>query len=236
MSIIEASAASSKILFLVNPASTVKIDKLVKAPSGSFIRGNAADVTTMQVDKNNDLRIAYEVSQDISRRLAAAFLLNESARRDGERVTAYEVQLMAGELEDALGGIYSVLTQELQLPLVKLLMAQSKITFPKDLVEPVIVTGVEALGRGHDYNKLVQFSQTLQQLLGPEIFAQYTNVPAVIEQIGTSLGIETKNIIKSQDQMAEEAAAAQDQAMMQQGMGALAQSAGKSAGESMGAM
>jgi hypothetical protein len=86
MSIIEASAASSKILFLVNPASTVKIDKLVKAPSGSFIRGNAADVTTMQVDKNNDLRIAYEVSQDISRRLAAAFLLNESARRDGERV------------------------------------------------------------------------------------------------------------------------------------------------------
>ena len=86
MSIIEASAASSKILFLVNPASTVKINQLVKAPSGSFVRGNAADITTMQVQKGNDLRIAYEVSQDITRRLASAFLLNESARRDAERV------------------------------------------------------------------------------------------------------------------------------------------------------
>jgi len=74
---------------------------------------------------------------------------------------------MAGELEDALGGIYSILTQELQLPLIKLMMLTSKVTFPEGLVEPVIVTGVEALGRGHDYNKLVQFAQTLQQLLGP---------------------------------------------------------------------
>ena len=230
MSIIEASAASSKILFLVNPASTVKINKLAEAPSGSFIRGNANDISTMQVDKSNDLRIAYEVSQDISRRLASAFLLNESARRDAERVTAEEVRLMAGELEDALGGIYSILTQELQLPLVRLLMASSKIKFPEDLVEPVIVTGVEALGRGHDYNKLVQFSQTLQQLLGPEIFAQYTNVPSVIAQIGMSLGIETKGLIKSEEQLAQEQQAQQEAALAQQGMGAMAQTAGAEAG------
>lgn len=86
MSIIEASAASSKILFLVNPASTIKLPQLVKAPSGSFVKGNAADITTMQVQKGNDLNIAYQVSQDIQRRLASAFLLNESARRDAERV------------------------------------------------------------------------------------------------------------------------------------------------------
>ena len=236
MSIIEASAASSKIMFLVNPASTVKIKDLVKAPSGSFIRGNAADITTMQVEKNNDLRIAYEVSQDISRRLASAFLLNESARRDAERVTAEEVRLMAGELEDALGGIYSILTQELQLPLVRLLMAASKVKFPEDLVEPVIVTGVEALGRGHDYNKLVQFSQTLQGLLGPEIFAQYTNVDAVISQIGMSLGIETKGIIKSQEQIQAEQQAAQEQQLLQQGAGAMAQEAGAAAGQAVGGM
>ena len=233
MSIIEASAASSKILFLVNPASTVKINQLVKAPSGSFVRGNAADITTMQVQKGNDLRIAYEVSQDISRRLASAFLLNESARRDAERVTAEEVRLMAGELEDALGGIYSILTQELQLPLVKLLMASSKIKFPPDLVEPVIVTGVEALGRGHDYNKLVQFAQTLQGLLGPEIFSQYTKVDAVIAQIGTSLGIETRGIIKTQDEIAAEQQAAQEQQLLQQGLGAAAQAGGQAVGQSV---
>ena len=231
MSIIEASAAMSKILFLVNPVGNTKIRKLTETPSGGFVYGNANDVTTMQVDKSNDLRIAYEVSNDIQRRLSAAFLLNESARRDAERVTAEEVRLMAGELEDALGGIYSVLTQELQLPLVKLLMDGAKVKFPEDLVEPVIVTGVEALGRGHDYNKLVQFSQTLQQLLGPEIFAQYTNVDAVIQQIGTSLGIETAGLIKTQEQIQMEQQQAQEQQLAQQGLGAMAQNAGAAAGQ-----
>jgi len=142
---------------------------------------------------------------------------------------------MAGELEDALGGIYSILTQELQLPLIKLMMITSKVKFPEGLVEPVIVTGVEALGRGHDYNKLVQFSQTLQQLLGPEIFAQYTNVDAVIEQIGTSLGIETEGLIKSKEQIQQEQQQAQQAQLMQQGLGAAAESGGQAAGEQMGA-
>jgi len=101
-------------------------------------------------------------------------------------------------------------------------------------VEPVIVTGVEALGRGHDYNKLVQFSQTLQQLLGPEIFSQYTNVDAVIEQIGTSLGIETQGLIKTQEQIQMEQQQAMMQQLSQQGMGATAESGGKAAGEQMG--
>jgi hypothetical protein len=107
------------------------------------------------------------------------------------------------------------------------MMQASKIKFPEGLVEPVIVTGVEAVGRGHDYNKLVQFAQTLQQLLGPEIFAQHTNVGAVISQIGTSLGIETEGIIKSPEQVQQE----QEQAMMQQsgqiGLDQAAQAAGQ---------
>ena len=235
MSIVEASAAAAKVLFFVDPVGSTNISTVAKAGSGDIVKGRAGDVSTLQMDKSHDLNIAYQTMNDIQRRLASAFLLNESARRDAERVTAEEVRLMAGELEDALGGIYSILTQELQLPLIKLLMQASKIKFPEELVEPVIVTGVEALGRGHDYNKLVQFSQTLQSLLGPEIFSQYTNVDAVIEQIGTSLGIETDGIIKSQEQIQQEQQAAMMDAMTQQGAGAMAESGGKTAGEQMGA-
>ena len=234
MSIVEASAAAAKVLFFVDPVGSTQISTVAKAASGAIVKGRAADVSTLQMDKSHDLNVAYQTMNDIQRRLASAFLLNESARRDAERVTAEEVRLMAGELEDALGGIYSILTQELQLPLIKLMMLTSKIKFPEGLVEPVIVTGVEALGRGHDYNKLVQFSQTLQQLLGPEIFAQYTNVDAVIEQIGTSLGIETKGLIKSREQIQQEQQQAQEQQLMQQGMDATAIAGGKSAGEQMG--
>lgn len=239
MSIVEASSAASKILFFVDPVGSTLVSNVAKAPSGAIIKGRASDVSTLQMNKSHDLQIAYQTMSDIQRRLAAAFLLNESASRDAERVTAEEVRLMAGELEDALGGIYSILTQELQLPLIKLLMQSSKIKFPEGLVEPVIVTGVEALGRGHDYNKLVQFAQTLQQLLGPEIFSKHTNVDAVIEQIGTSLGIETAGLIKSQEQLQQE----QQQAMImqagQQGLDSAAQQgggmAGMAAAEAMGA-
>ena len=234
MSIVEASAAAAKVLFFVDPVGSTQISTVAKASSGAIVKGRAGDVSTLQMDKSHDLNIAYQTMNDIQRRLASAFLLNESARRDAERVTAEEVRLMAGELEDALGGIYSILTQELQLPLIKLMMLTSKVKFPEGLVEPVIVTGVEALGRGHDYNKLVQFAQTLQQLLGPEIFAQHTNVDAVIEQIGTSLGIETDGIIKSQEQIQMEQQQAMQQQMMQQGMGAAAESGGKAAGEEVG--
>lgn len=234
MSIVEASAAAAKVLFFVDPVGTTNIATVSKAQSGAIVKGRAGDVSTLQMDKSHDLNIAYQTMNDIQRRLASAFLLNESARRDAERVTAEEVRLMAGELEDALGGIYSILTQELQLPLVKLLMLSAKVKFPEGLVEPVIVTGVEALGRGHDYNKLVQFSQTLQQLLGPEIFSQYTNVDAVIEQVGTSLGIETDGLIKSAEQIQQEKAAAMMQQLSQQGMGAVAESGGKAAGEQVG--
>ena len=234
MSIVEASAAAAKVLFFVDPVGSTQISTVAKAASGAIVKGRAQDVSTLQMDKSHDLNVAYQTMNDIQRRLASAFLLNESARRDAERVTAEEVRLMAGELEDALGGIYSILTQELQLPLIKLMMLTSKIKFPEGLVEPVIVTGVEALGRGHDYNKLVQFSQTLQQLLGPEIFAQYTNVDAVIEQIGTSLGIETKGLVKSQEQIQQEQQQAMQQQLSQQGMDAAAVSAGKTGGEQMG--
>ena len=55
----------------------------------------------------------------IEQRLSYAFLLNASVIRDSERTTAEEVRMTAQELQDSLGGIYGVLSQEFQLPLVK---------------------------------------------------------------------------------------------------------------------
>lgn len=230
---IEGAAASSKIVFLVEPTGTTRARDLSKARSGDFVQGRAGDVTTLQVQKAGDMQIPYQLANEIQQRLAAAFLLTQGATRQAERVTAEEIRLVASELEDALGGIYSILSQELQLPLVKIIYKQSKTKLPEGLVEPVIVTGLEALGRGHDYNKLVMFAQTLQQLLGPEIFAQNTNVGAVIDRIATSLGLNTDGIIKSAEQVQQE----QQEAMMmqagQQGLNQAAMVAGQNAGQEL---
>jgi len=231
---VEGAAAASKIVFLVDPTGTTRARDLAKSRSGDFVQGKASDVTTLQVQKGNDMQIPYQLAQEIQQRLASAFLLTQGATRNAERVTAEEIRLVAGELEDALGGIYSILSQELQLPLVKIIFKNSKTPLPEGLVEPVIVTGLEALGRGHDYNKLVMFAQTLQQLLGPEIFAQHANVDAVISRVATSLGLDAEGIIKSQEQLQQEAEQQAGQQSAQIAADSAAQASGQEAGAQLG--
>ena len=216
--IVEGSAASSKLLFMVRPNGTTKLRSIADAPNGGIISGDANDVTTLQANKFNDFRVAQETMQKITERLSFAFLLNSSVQRQAERVTAEEVRYMAQELETALGGIYSVLSQEFQVPLVNLLLGKMQKEgkmpkFPKDTLKPQIVTGLEALGRGQDLNKLSQFLQMLQPL-GQEVIQSELNIGDYLDRLGASLGIDTQGLVKSDEQKQQEAQ--QQQEMMQQ--------------------
>lgn len=214
--IVEGSAAAAKVLFLVNPNGTTSAKDLSKSRSGDVKIGNAQDVSVLQLEKFADFQIAFKTIEVIQQRLSFAFLLNTAIQRAGERVTAEEVRYMAGELEDALGGVYSILSQEFQLPLVKVITfrmeRQKKIpTLPKGMVKPTITTGLEALGRGHDLNRLTTFASLATQAanLPPEI-----SKADFLTRVGTSLGIDMDGMVKTPDQLQAE----QQQAMMQQMM------------------
>jgi hypothetical protein len=230
--IVEGSAASAKVLFLVRPNGTTKAKNLAESPNGAIVTGDANDVSTLQVQKANDFRVAMETMRSITERLSFAFLLNSSVQRQAERVTAEEVRYMAQELETALGGVYSIMSQEFQMPLIKLLMVRLEKAgkmpkLPKDTIKPTIVTGMEALGRGQDLNKLAAFLQYLQPL-GQDVIAREMNVDDYIDRLGASLGIDTSGLIKSAEQKAAEQQAAmeqQQQMMLQQTMAGMAQSA-----------
>lgn len=112
--IVEGAAASAKLLFMVNPNGLTKKKDLVESKNLAVVTGMANDVTTLQAQKTADFRVALEAAGAINDRLGYAFMLNTSVQRSGERVTAEEIRYMARELEDGLGGIYSVLTQEFQ--------------------------------------------------------------------------------------------------------------------------
>lgn len=218
--IVEGSAAAAKVLMLVNPNGTTSLQTIAQAPNGEVVEGNAQDVTVLQLQKFNDFRVALETMNRIDERLAFAFLLNSAIQRNGDRVTAEEIRYMANELESALGGIYSILSQELQLPIVNRIMfameRKKKLpVLPKGTVKPVIVTGMEALGRGNDMNKLMQFFQGSVQI---------TQLPMEIDKadalmrFGTALGIDMKGLVKSPEQLQAEQQQAQQMAMMQQGI------------------
>lgn len=225
--VVEAAAATAKIVWLVNPNGLTVAKDITEAESGDAVDGVETDVHCLQADKQADMRIASETIKTISDRLAYAFLLSSAIQRNGERVTAEEIRYMAGELEAALGGVYSVLSQEFQLPLVKRLMdrmqKQKRLPeLPDEVLTPAITTGVEALGRGQDLNKYMQFMELLSK--SPEAL-QYLNIGDLVTRIGTSLMIDMTGLVKSEDQIAQERQAQQQAAGQQQ----MADLAGKAA-------
>tara|TARA_R100000742_G_C4277640_1_gene99704 strand:- start:1387 stop:2970 length:1584 start_codon:yes stop_codon:yes gene_type:complete len=218
--IIEGAAASAKTIFLVNPNGVTRAATLAKAPNGAIREGNAADISVMQVGKGSDFQVSFSAIQRIESRLEYAFLMARSVQRDAERVTAAEVTMMANELENSLGGIYSILTQEFQLPYLKrrmhMLVRSGKAPkLPEKLVKPKIVTGVQGLGRGNDRNKLIEFIGTVAQALGPDIMRQYMNVDEAIKRLANSIGIDTANLVKTQEEIQAEMQAMQQQQLIQ---------------------
>lgn len=217
----EGAAAAAKILFLVNPNGTTRLKTIAEAPNCAIREGNAEDVTILQSNKFYDFKTASERMDKIEERLSYAFMLNSSIQRQGERVTAEEIRYMAAELEDSLGGLYSILSQEFQLPYVNRKMAQMQASgklppLPKGVIKPSIITGLEALGRGQDLNKLDLFISGMAQTLGPEALAQYMNIGEYIARRATALGIDTEGLIRSEEEVQASQAQAQQQAMLSQ--------------------
>lgn len=225
--LVSSAAASAKLVFMVRPNASVRRTDLARSKNGDVILGDPNDVRVLQTEKYPDMRVVLETVQRIEERLSYAFLLNTAIQRNAERVTAEEIRFMAQELESALGGVYSILSQEMQLPVVRILMdsmsASKKIPkLPKGTVTPVIVTGVEALGRGNDLNKLRTYIQDLVTLaqVSPETI-QRINFGDLVARLATGHGIDTIGLIKTEQQLQEEMQAqaqAQEQQMMAEAM------------------
>ncbi len=222
--LVESAAASSKVVFMVRPNSVTRKKDLANTRNGDIITGSAEDVAVLQAQKQYDLQVVERSISKLEERLSYAFLLNTAIQRDAERVTAQEIRYMAQQLETAMGGIYSLLSQEFQLPLVTILMkrmsqANEIPSLPKNSVKPTIITGVEALGRGNDLQKLREFVAEIANLaqVNPAI-VQSLNTQDLIKRIATGLGIDTEGLVKSEEELAQEQAAQEEQMQNQQMM------------------
>ena len=218
-SLVEGSAAAAKVVFVVSPSSTTKAQTLAKAGNGAIVQGRPEDIGVIQVGKTADFQTAMTMMQQLERRLSDAFLI--LTVRQSERTTAEEVRLTQLELEQQLGGLFSLLTVEFLLPYLnrKMLVLQRNgqlPRIPKDLVNPTIVAGINALGRGQDRESLTAFIMTIAQTLGPEALMQYINADEAIKRLAAAQGIDVLNLVKSmeQRQQEEQAALAQQEDMM----------------------
>ena len=210
--LVEGSSVAAKVVFLVSPSSTTKPQTLAQAGNGAIVQGRPEDVQVVQVGKNGDFATAAQMAQTLERRIGDGFLqLNV---RQSERTTAEEVRLTQLELEQQLGGIFSLLTVEFLVPyldrILMVLQRNKEIPkIPKDLVRPQIVAGVNALGRGSDRESLTAFVTTIAQTMGPEALVKYIDPSEYIKRLAAAQGIETLNLIKTEDQIQGEMQQAQ---------------------------
>ena len=216
--LVEGSAAAAKVVFTVAPSSTTKPQSLAAAGNGAIIQGRPDDIGVVQVGKQADFATAASMIGQYERRLLEAFLVMNP--RNAERVTAEEIRLTQLELESQLGGLFSLLTVEFLVPYLnrKLLVLQRTgelPRYPKDIVNPTIVAGINSLGRGQDRESLTMFLGTVAQTLGPEALMQYVNPDEAIKRLAAAQGIDVLNLVKSMEQQQEEQMAAQEQQQQQ---------------------
>ena len=216
--LVEGSAAAAKVIFTVSPSSSTKPQTIASAGNGAIVQGRPDDIGVIQVGKTADFRTAAELAQQLERRLLEAHLVLQV--RQSERTTAEEVRLTQLELEQQLGGLFSLLTVEFLVPYLnrKLLTLQRTgelPRIPKDLVKPTIVAGINALGRGQDRESLTTFITTISQVLGPEAMIKYVNADEAIKRLAAAQGIDVLNLVKSMEQQQQEAQDAADAEMDQ---------------------
>ncbi|WP_337056761.1 portal protein [Pseudomonas sp. USHLN015] len=228
-SIVKFAMISSKVIGMVNPNGITQVRRLVKAQTGDFVPGRKQDIEFLQLEKAADFSVAKNVADAIEARLSFAFMLNSAVQRTGERVTAEEIRYVAGELEDTLGGVYSILSQELQLPIVRVLLVQLQATsmipdLPREAIEPTVSTGMEALGRGQDLDKINRFISAiapLGQMQDPDL-----NTSNLKMRIANALGLDTAGLLKTETDRAME----QAKQMVAEGGSAIAQGVGAGVG------
>lgn len=216
----EGSLACASVRFLVKPSGVTKAKTLAEAANGAFVPGDVNDVAPLQVLKAQDMGVAMQGLARIEARLSQAFMLADV--RDSERTTAEEVRLQAIQIENSLGAIYSILSQEFQQPYVSrkldLLVRSGRVpALPPELVRPVVSVGLAAVGRNNDLEKVVQFVQTIGGTM-PDAIPQYIQPGELIRRLASSLGIDTLNLVKTDEQIAQEQQQAQEMALMQQAM------------------
>lgn len=151
-------ALMADVKYLVKPGSYTDINQFVEGGSGAVLHGVEGDIHIVQLGKYADYTPIQQVLNDYRQRLGRVFMMESMTRRDAERVTAYEIQRDAMLVEQALGGVYSLFSTTFQGPMAKWFLNGISNKLTSKEVSPSILTGIEALGRMAELDKLGTFN------------------------------------------------------------------------------
>jgi Bacteriophage head to tail connecting protein len=212
--VVEASLQMAKLVWLVNPNGMTRASDIANAGNGDTVAGSDGDVTALSAgEKIRDVQAAAGVLSAVERRLTYSFAMTEAVQRDAERVTAEEVRLMAQQLDAGMAGLYSDLSDQLQLPLLRAVAGQMAREnqlepMPEGLAQPQITSGLDAIGRGNEKSRLVSFIGSSAQLFGADAI-RYVNMSEWLRRAAAAEGVSTKGLIYTDQELQAQAAQVQ---------------------------
>lgn len=193
-SLIDGAAMAARHVIMVSPnaiGGNLK-KRIAEARNGDVVVGDPEAVSMLKFENTQGLQIAQAEVDRLTNQLAGAFLMTSGQVRQAERVTATEVRMVAEELEGVLGGVYSMLSQDMQHARLSRLIAQMQKNqqlppWERSQVEPQIITGLDALRRERDAMRAQQAIQLIQGL--PPEQLDYVKMSDLLKTLFIGLGL-----------------------------------------------
>ena len=220
--------ASSIFWIGVDPTGMAEIDDIAHSATGNFVSARPNEIHTVSpsTTMNPQISSVQNGVEILRAEIGKAFLLNSSSIPQGERVTATAVRMIGQELENVLGGAFSAIARDLMQPVVARTVfimtsngdiderIRDMFMTQEGVLNVEIVTGLQALSRDSDLQKLMQMGEMVRNL--PEPAVATFRWDAYGKALITSLGFDSSHWIKSEEDVRQEKmAAAQAQAQME---------------------
>lgn len=228
--LIDGVALNSEYRWGVNPAGITEIDDLRQSTNGDWVPAVDGDVFPMNFQHAAQVEATLRAVTFMRQSLGRRFLMNSAAQPTGERVTARQVTIIAQELEQALGGVLSMVNRDIMIPLIKRavwqLSQEKNGVFPKEFGEFIkdrdsllklrVRTGLELLQREAEQEKLDQLIERIARL--PQQAQDVFRWDGIARRMVKNIGIEPTGIVKTAEEISAEAEARmqQQQALMAQ--------------------
>lgn len=167
----------------------------------------------------NNMSFVVQWMQEIEARLTKQFagLLSAITENFTQPRTATEISRLSSELDTFAAGLGSIYNANLQRPLAQAYLDLVQLESGgqgSTVIRPTIVAGNSQLSRLQELSKFLQAISTQLQM-NPE-FAYEIKWRQVWDRVTNALGIDTDDVLKSEEEKQQEGRAVQQQAQLQQ--------------------
>lgn len=200
----EGSILASEFRWLVKPGGGTSIEDLEESINGAAIPGFKDDIIPLHSGTGQVIQQIAGQIQYLKESIGRGFLMNSAVTRNAERVTAMEIQHNAQELETSLGGAYSRIAVELQVPVAYYLLDQTEAKIDGKSIEPIVITGMDSLSRGQDVDNLLGLVGALAQVsqLNPQVnLLGLLKLDEVGKTLAAGFGVDLNRIMADEKQL-----------------------------------